>query len=87
VQLIYAEPHGVDPRFTIITRGGAATGEDKITQGKITKDSGIKKALEKGQCFDAKKERKIFEEERKEFKVEQGYSSKIRPKVREYGMP
>jgi hypothetical protein len=37
--------------------------------------------------FDAKKERKIFEEERKEFKGDQGYSSKRQPKIKEYGMP
>jgi hypothetical protein len=87
VQLIYVEPHGGDPIFTVISRGGVVTGEDKMTQGKIAEDSGIRKDAEKTQAFDAKKERQIFEEERKEFRGDQGSSSKIRPEVREYGMP
>jgi hypothetical protein len=37
--------------------------------------------------FDAKKERQMFEEERKEFIGDQGSSSKIGPEVREYGIP
>jgi hypothetical protein len=45
------------------------------------------KAAEKTQNLDAKKERRIFEEARKEFKEDQGYSSKARIEVREYGMP
>jgi hypothetical protein len=36
VQLIYAEPHGEEPRVTVITRGGVVIGEDKLTQGKNT---------------------------------------------------
>jgi hypothetical protein len=36
VQLIYVEPLREDPRFTIITRGGIVTGEDKLTVGKTT---------------------------------------------------
>jgi hypothetical protein len=47
-----------------------------LTQGKIAEDSGIKKVVEKTQNFDSKKERQIFKEERKEFKEDQGYSSK-----------
>jgi hypothetical protein len=87
VQMIYIEPRGEDPRFTIITRGGAITGDDKITQGKTSEDSGIIKATDKKQMFDAKNERQMFEEGRKEFRGNQGYSSKTRPEVREYGMP
>jgi hypothetical protein len=37
IQLIKEEPHGADPRVIVITRGGAATGEDRMTQGKIQK--------------------------------------------------
>jgi hypothetical protein len=37
--------------------------------------------------FNAKKERQIFEEARKEFKGDQGYSSKTRPEIREYRIP
>jgi hypothetical protein len=37
--------------------------------------------------FDAKQERKIFEEARKEFKGDQGSSSKRQPEIKEYGMP
>ena len=87
VQLIYVEPHGEDPIVVFITRGGIVTGEDRLTQGKNTEDSGIRKATEKTQMFDAKKERQMFEEERKEFRGDQGSSSKTRPEVREYGMP
>jgi hypothetical protein len=70
----------------VITRGGTFTGEDRLTPEKITEDSGIMKATEKTQMFDAKKERQMFEEARKEFRGDQGSSSKIRPEVREYGM-
>jgi hypothetical protein len=76
VQLIYVEPRGEDPRVIVITRGGIVTGEDRLTQGKTTEDSGVRKATEKTQTFDAKKERQIFEEARKEFKADQGSSSK-----------
>jgi hypothetical protein len=87
VQLIYSEPHREDPKVTVITRGGAATGEDRMTQGNIAEDSSIKKAIEKTRNFDAKKERQIFEEAREEFKEDQGSSSKIQPEIKEYGMP
>jgi hypothetical protein len=45
-----------------------------MVQGKIAEDSGIRKAAEKTQDFDAKKERQIFEEAREEFKRDQGSS-------------
>jgi hypothetical protein len=64
VQLIYVEPHGTYPRFVVITRGGAATGEDRTNQRKIVEESGIRKAVEKTQAFDARRERQIFEEVR-----------------------
>jgi L-asparaginase/Glu-tRNA(Gln) amidotransferase subunit D len=57
VQLIYDKPRGEDPRVVVITRGGTITGEDTPTQGNTTKDSGIRKATEKTQMFDARKER------------------------------
>jgi hypothetical protein len=79
--LIKYEPRREDPRFIFITGGGVATGEDKLTQGKTAEDSGIRKDTEKTQTFDAKKERQIFEEARKDFKGDQGYSSKTRPEV------
>jgi hypothetical protein len=87
VQLIYVEPRGADPRVVVITRGGAATGEDRAAQGKIENDHGVRKATEKTPMFDAKKERQIFEEARKEFKRGQGSSSKRQPEIKEYGMP
>jgi hypothetical protein len=86
VKLIYVEPRREYPRVIIINRGGIVTGEDRLIQGKTTEDSGIRKVAEKTQTFDAKKERKIFEEERKEFKGYEVYSSKTWPEVREYGM-
>jgi hypothetical protein len=85
--LIYDEPRGADPRVTGITRGGAATGENRATQGRNEDDHGVRKAIEKTPTFDAKKERHIFEEERKYFKGDQGYSSKRQPEIKEYGMP
>jgi hypothetical protein len=74
--LIKYEPRGEDPRVTVITRGGTVTREDKLTQGNTIEDSRIRKSIEKTQTFDAKKQRHIFEEKRKEFKGYQGYSSK-----------
>jgi hypothetical protein len=53
--MIYIEPHREDPRFVFITRGGVVIGEDGLTQGKTTEDSGIRKVAEKTQTFDAKK--------------------------------
>jgi hypothetical protein len=87
VQLIYAEPHGADPRVAIITRGGTTTEEDRMTWEKIVENSGIRKVAERTQAFDVKKERKIFEEARQEFKADQGSSSKTQPEIRKYGMP
>jgi hypothetical protein len=60
--LIKDETHGEDPRVIFITRGGIVTGDDKMTQGKTTEDSGIRKVVEKTQTFDENKERQIFEE-------------------------
>jgi hypothetical protein len=74
VQLIYVEPCEEDPRVIVITRGGTVTGEDKLTQGKTTGYLGIKKVVEKTQTFDAKKERQMFEEARKEFRGNQGFA-------------
>jgi hypothetical protein len=53
--LIYVEPHGEYPRVIVITRGGIVTGEDGLTQGKITEYSSVRKSREKTQTFDAKK--------------------------------
>jgi hypothetical protein len=47
IQLIKDEPHRVDPRVIVTTPGGIATRQDRVTQGKIAKDSGIKKDAEK----------------------------------------
>jgi hypothetical protein len=77
VKLIYGEPHGTEPRVIVITRGGASTGEDRIIQRKIAKESSIREAVEKTQAFDARKERQIFKEARQEFKGNQRSSSKM----------
>jgi hypothetical protein len=87
IQLIKAEPRREYHRVVFITRGGIVTGEDRMTQGKTTEESGIRKATEKTQTFDAKKEKQMFKEARREFMGDQGSSSKTRPEVREYGMP
>ena len=76
IQLIKEEPHKEDPRFIVITRGGYFTGEDRVIQGKTIEESGVRKAAEKTQTFDAKKEKQMFEEARREFRGDQGSSSK-----------
>jgi hypothetical protein len=63
VLLISAEPRGVDPRVIVITRGGASTGEDRVTPWKTTKESRVIRAAEKTQEFDPRKEKHTFEEE------------------------
>jgi hypothetical protein len=77
----------VDPRVTVITRGGAAIGEDKVTPRKITEESRVRRVAEKTQEFDPKKEKQTFEEARKEFERDQASSSKAQQEVRECGMP
>jgi hypothetical protein len=52
-----------------------------MTEGKTTEGSGIRKVVEKKQSFDAKKEKQMFEEARREFRGDQGSSSKTRPEV------
>jgi hypothetical protein len=47
-----------------------------VIQGNTTEELGVRKATEKKQVFDAKKERQFFEEARKEFRRDQGSSSK-----------
>jgi hypothetical protein len=63
--LISVEPHGENPRVDVITRGGIVTGEDKVTPRKTTDESRIKKATEKAQLFDTRREKHTFEEARK----------------------
>jgi hypothetical protein len=58
-----------------------------MAQGNTTEESGIRKAVEKTQNFDAKKEKQMFEEAQREFRGDQGSSSKTRLEVRECGMP
>jgi hypothetical protein len=65
VQLISAEPRGEDPRVIVITRGGVVTGEDRVTPGNTAEGSGIRRAVEKAQLFDPRRERHTFEEARK----------------------
>jgi hypothetical protein len=75
------------PEFVVITRGGTVTGEDRVTPGKTAEGSGIRRAAEKAQLFDPRRERHTFEEARKEFVGEQASSSKVQPEVRECEMP
>jgi hypothetical protein len=67
VKLISAEPHREDPKVFVITRGGIFTREDRVTPGKTTEESGVRRVAEKKQEFDLRKEKKTFEEARKEF--------------------
>ena len=55
IQLIKYEPRREDPRVIVITRGYIVIGEYRLTQGKTTEDSGVRKDIEKTQTFDAKK--------------------------------
>jgi len=77
----------VDPRVVVITGGGDATREDRVTPGKTTEELKVRNTVEKTQEFDPRKEKQIFEEERKEFGRDQASSSKARLEVRECGMP
>jgi hypothetical protein len=77
----------VDPRVSVITRGGTATGEDRMTPTKTTNKSRVKRTTEKTPEFDPRKENEIFEEARRYFGGDQVSSSKTQPKVRECGMP
>jgi hypothetical protein len=74
--LIYAETRGEYLRVTIIAQGGVVIGEDRLTQGKTTEDSRVRKYAEKTLNFDSKKERRTFEDARKEFRRDQGSSSR-----------
>jgi hypothetical protein len=65
VQIISSEPCGVDPKVTIITRGGTATGKDRVTLGKTIEESRVRRVAKKIQDFDLRKEKQTFEEERK----------------------
>jgi hypothetical protein len=47
VQLKYVEPHGEDPRVVVVTRGGDVRGEDRVTLGKTTEESRVRKVAEK----------------------------------------
>jgi urease gamma subunit len=58
-----------------------------MTLGKTTKQSGVKKSIDKTQDFHPKKEKHTFEEAGKEFRRDQASSSKARLELREYGMP
>jgi hypothetical protein len=87
IQLISTEPRGEDPRVPVITRGGIVTGEDIVTPGKTTEESRVRRVAEKTQVFDPRKEKKTFEEARKEFGRDQYSSSKTQTKVIECGMP
>jgi hypothetical protein len=53
-----------------------------VALGKTTEELGARKFVEKIHVFDASKEKKTFEEARKESVRDQGSSSKTRPKVR-----
>ena len=74
MKLIYPKPRGTEPRVIVITRGGAAIGEDRTIQRNIIEDSGIMKVVDKTRAFDENKERQIFEEAGKDFKRDQGSS-------------
>jgi hypothetical protein len=82
VQRIFAEPHREDPRVTVITRGGIVTGEYRVTLGNTTEESRIRRAAEKTQLFDTRKEKHTFEEERREFGREHASSSKAQLEVK-----
>jgi hypothetical protein len=61
VQLISVEPHGEEPRVVFINRGGVVTGEYRVTLGKTTNGSRIRRASEKVSLSDSRKEKHTFE--------------------------
>jgi hypothetical protein len=65
LKLISEEPCGEDPRVVVITRGGAVTGEDRVTLEKTTEESRVRRVAEKTQVFDPREEKQTFEEARK----------------------
>jgi hypothetical protein len=67
VKLISAKPCREDPIVAIIIRGGVVTGEDRVTPGKTTKYSRVRRVVEKTQVFDPREEKQTFEERRREF--------------------
>jgi hypothetical protein len=76
--LISAKPRGEDPKFAIITRGVLVTREDRVTPRKTAKGSWIRRAAEKVQFFDPRKDSHTFEV-RKSFVGEHVSSSKAQP--------
>jgi hypothetical protein len=67
VQLILVETCNEEPRFIGITRGGVVTKEDRVTPGKTTDGSRIRRASDKALLFDPRMEKHTFEEARREF--------------------
>jgi hypothetical protein len=87
VQLISAKPCDEKPGVDVITRGGAITREDRVTPGKTTDGSRIRRASKKTPLFDPRKENHTFEEARREFVGEKDSSPRAQPKVRECEIP
>jgi hypothetical protein len=65
VQLISVEPRREDPRVVVITRGGIAIGEYRVTPGKTTDGSRIRRVVAKAQLFDPRRKKQTFEEARR----------------------
>jgi hypothetical protein len=77
IQLIKEYPHGEDPRVVVITRGGTCYRRRQNDPRKNYRRIRSQESYEeKTQTFDAKKEKKMFEEARREFRGDQGSSSK-----------
>jgi hypothetical protein len=87
VKLISIEPLREDPRVIVITIGGIVRGEDRVTPGNMTEESRIRRVAGKMQLFDSRKEKKTFEEARREFGREHASSSKSQIEVKECGIP
>jgi hypothetical protein len=58
-----------------------------VTPGRTTEGSRVRRVAENTQVFDPRKEKKTFEEARKEFRGDQASSSKTQLEVRECGIP
>jgi hypothetical protein len=76
VKLIYVEPRGADPRVIVITQGGTATGEDRMIQGKIAEDLGIRKAAKKTQILMQRKKDKSSRKQGKSSRETKGLHQK-----------
>lgn len=65
--MMWSEPHEDNPRISIVTWSGVATGEDRVEGKNLVVDTWVRKAGEKNIWFDLQKEKENFLEVKKIF--------------------